>query len=248
MTKPASRWSSPATATSATRLKQGGAATRAAHRTDTAMTSLKFDDRGLIPAIVQDAGSGEVLMLGYMNQEALDRTAETGLVTFWSRSRNELWTKGATSGNHLKLAGLRVDCDSDALLVLAEPVGPTCHTGARSCFASDLAGDGQPAPPVASSIAGQLFALLRERDRERPAGSYTTYLLEKGVDKIGKKIGEEAAEVIIAAKNNDPDELRNEASDLLYHLFVLLLNQGLAPDAVWQTLRARHAGSEAKPE
>lgn len=212
------------------------------------MTSLKFDERGLIPAIVQDASSGEVLMLGYMNQEALDRTNESGLVTFWSRSRNELWTKGATSGNQLKLAGLRVDCDSDALLVLAEPAGPTCHTGARSCFASDLAGAEQPAPPVASSIAGQLFALLRERDRERPAGSYTTYLLEKGVDKIGKKIGEEAAEVIIAAKNADPDELRNEASDLLYHLFVLLLNQGLTPDAVWQTLRSRHAAAPPASE
>ena len=205
---------------------------------------LQFDTAGLIPAIVQHARSGEVLMLGYMNAEALEITRTSGMVTFWSRSRQELWTKGASSGNTLRLIELRTDCDSDALLVLAEPSGPTCHTGDRSCFSRTLDDHHTTTAPVPATFSAQLHDILVERQTTRPSGSYTTYLLEKGVDKIGKKIGEEAAEVIIAAKNADPDELRNEASDLIYHLYVLLIAVGVSPDLVWQTLSQRHAPAE----
>jgi phosphoribosyl-ATP pyrophosphohydrolase/phosphoribosyl-AMP cyclohydrolase len=201
---------------------------------------VRFDDKGLIPAIVQHVRSGEVLMLGYMNEAALQRTLETGLVTFWSRSRGALWQKGTTSGHVLRLIELRQDCDGDALLVLAEPAGPTCHTGAPSCFHRAL--DGTPTaervPP--SSILTQLADVIAQRAAERPAGSYTTKLLDGGVDRIGKKIGEEAAEVIIAAKNAAPDELAWELADLLYHCLVLLAQQGVAPEAVWSELRRRH--------
>ncbi len=210
------------------------------------MIQLKFDTNGLIPAVVQHARSGEVLMVGYMNAAALEQTQATGKVTFWSRSRQQLWTKGETSGNTLGLVAIRTDCDTDALLVLAEPTGPTCHTGARSCFSTTLTGESQPQPAVPSTFSALLYDLLVERARTRPVGSYTTYLLEKGVDKIGKKIGEESAEVIIAAKNNNPEELRNEASDLIYHLYVLLVNAGMAPEQIWQTLAERHTTSTAE--
>ena len=150
---------------------------------------MKFDDKGLIPAIVQHARSGEVLMLGYMNQEALDQTRASGLVTFWSRSRGALWQKGATSGNTLHLAEIREDCDGDALLVLAEPAGPTCHTGARSCFAQPTAADGTSTPSVAppSAIVAQLTDLIARRKREQTDGSYTVKLLNSGVDRIAKR-------------------------------------------------------------
>lgn len=202
---------------------------------------MQFDEKGLIPAIVQHARSGEVLMLGYMNEEALRRTVETGLVTFWSRSRRALWQKGESSGNLLRLAEIRQDCDGDTLLVLAEPAGPTCHTGQPSCFHAAL--DGAPAearlPP--SSILTQLSDLIAQRAAERPEGSYTVKLLDGGVDRIGKKIGEEAAEVIIAAKNNAPAELSWELADLLYHSLVLLAQQGLPLESVWAELRRRHS-------
>jgi phosphoribosyl-ATP pyrophosphohydrolase/phosphoribosyl-AMP cyclohydrolase len=201
---------------------------------------LHYDSNGLIPAIVQHARSGEVLMLGYMNEEALRLTHETGLVTFWSRSRRALWRKGETSGNHLRLVAVRQDCDGDALLVLAEPAGPTCHTGERSCFHRDLAG----APASAAAPPSAIFARLAERISERrgaaPDSSYTAKLLHGGVDRIGKKIGEEAAEVIIAAKNRSHAELAYELADLLYHSMVLLEEQGLAPEAVWQELQRRY--------
>lgn len=214
------------------------------------MLEIKFDSAGLVPAIVQHAQTGEVLMLGYMNANALHHTRTTGQVTFWSRSRQELWIKGATSGNVLQFVDARTDCDRDALLILAEPAGPTCHTGDRSCFSTTLDNQHAVAAAIPAAFSGQLHTLLLERNRTRPAGSYTTYLLEKGVDKIGKKIGEEAAEVIIAAKNADANELRNEASDLIYHLYVLLVNQGVAPDDIWRTLAERHSthhSSEANP-
>lgn len=202
---------------------------------------MQFDANGLIPAIVQHARSGEVLMLGYMNAAALDQTLTTRLVTFWSRSRQALWVKGETSGNLLRLAEIRQDCDGDALLVLAEPAGPTCHSGAPSCFFRSL--DGIPVtqrvPP--SGILAQLSDLIALRAAERPADSYTVRLLDGGVDRIGKKIGEEAAEVIIAAKNAAPAELTWELSDLLYHSLVLLQQQGMAPEAIWHELRRRHA-------
>ena len=202
---------------------------------------MKFDGNGLIPAIVQHARSGEVLMLGYMNAEALERTLATRQVTFWSRSRQSLWTKGETSGNLLQLVELRQDCDGDALLVLAEPQGPTCHTGEPSCFfrTSDGITTTERMPP--SGILTQLADLIAQRAAERPAGSYTTKLLDGGVDRIGKKIGEEAAEVIIAAKNASTTELTWELADLLYHSLVLLAHQGLPLEAIWSELRRRHS-------
>jgi phosphoribosyl-AMP cyclohydrolase / phosphoribosyl-ATP pyrophosphohydrolase len=200
---------------------------------------VKFDENGLIPAIVQHARSGEVLMLGYMNEEALGRTVESGLVTFWSRSRQALWQKGETSGNVLRLVELRQDCDGDALLVLAEPAGPTCHTGKPSCFFRAADGAEVERAP-ASVILTELADLIAQRAIDRPEGSYTTKLLDGGVDRIGKKIGEEAAEVIIAAKNASPAELSWELSDLLYHSLVLLQQQGLPLEAIWHELRRRH--------
>jgi phosphoribosyl-AMP cyclohydrolase / phosphoribosyl-ATP pyrophosphohydrolase len=201
---------------------------------------VKFDEQGLIPAIVQHARSGEVLMLGYMNEEALRLTLEIGLVTFWSRSRHSIWQKGATSGNVLRLVEVRQDCDGDALLVLAEPAGPTCHTGEPSCFHSTF--DGAPTagrvPP--SAIMTQLADVIARRAAERTEGSYTVKLLDGGVDRIGKKIGEEAAEVIIAAKNAAPAELTWELADLLYHSLVLLAQQGVPVEAIWDELRRRH--------
>lgn len=200
---------------------------------------MKYDNHGLIPAIVQHARSGEVLMLGYMNEEALRRTHESGLVTFWSRSRGELWQKGATSGNALRLVAIRQDCDGDALLVLAEPAGPTCHTGARSCFFRDLGEQTLDAPPVPGSIVARLADLIHQRGEQQDEGSYTAKLLRGGVDRIGKKIGEEAAEVIIGAKNSSPAELTYEMADLIYHSLVLLENQGVTPEDVWRELERR---------
>jgi phosphoribosyl-ATP pyrophosphohydrolase/phosphoribosyl-AMP cyclohydrolase len=206
---------------------------------------VRFDENGLIPTIVQHARSGEVLMLGYMNEAALQRTIASGLVTFWSRSRGELWQKGATSGNVLRLVELRQDCDGDALLVRAEPAGPTCHTGAWSCFHRAL--DGAPADPPAppAAVLARLEDIIARRRAERPAGSYTTRMLDGGVDRIGKKIGEEAAEVIIAAKNDSPEELAWELADLLFHSMLLLADRGLPPDAVWAELWRRHADRAA---
>ena len=202
---------------------------------------MKFNEQGLIPAIVQHARSGEVLMLGYMTEEALNITVETQQVTFWSRSRQELWTKGETSGHTLRVVTIRQDCDGDALLILAEPAGPTCHTGAPSCFFRSLDGTVCDERVPAGAILAQLSDVIAQRAAERPEGSYTTKLLNGGVDRIGKKIGEEAAEVIIAAKNAAPDELTWEMADLLYHSLVLLAQQNLPLDAIWRELRRRHS-------
>jgi phosphoribosyl-AMP cyclohydrolase / phosphoribosyl-ATP pyrophosphohydrolase len=203
---------------------------------------LHFDNNGLIPAIVQHARSGEVLMLGYMNEESLHYTMESGLVTFWSRSRQELWQKGATSGHVLKLIEIRQDCDSDALLVLAEPAGPTCHTGERSCFYRTLQGEPVPTLAPAAAVLTLLQDRIETRGKDEEEGSYTAKLLRGGVDRIGKKIGEEAAEVIIAAKNNSSAELIYEMADLIYHSLVLLEKQGVAPAAVWNELQRRYNG------
>jgi phosphoribosyl-ATP pyrophosphohydrolase/phosphoribosyl-AMP cyclohydrolase len=202
---------------------------------------VQFDHQGLIPAIVQHARSGEVLMLGYMNEAALAQTIESQLVTFWSRSRQSLWQKGATSGNLLRLVEIRQDCDSDALLVLAEPAGPTCHTGQASCFYRRL--DGEPVQDRAPSsvMLTELSDLIARRAIERPEGSYVVKLLDGGVDRIGKKIGEEAAEVIIAAKNNSAQELTWELADLLFHSMLLLAKQGVPIEAIWAELRRRHS-------
>ncbi|GAC1551699.1 MAG: bifunctional phosphoribosyl-AMP cyclohydrolase/phosphoribosyl-ATP diphosphatase HisIE [Herpetosiphon sp.] len=207
---------------------------------------LQFNDAGLIPAVVQHARTGEVLMLGYMNQAALTQTQSSGLVTFWSRSRRELWQKGATSGNVLRLVELRVDCDADALLVLAEPAGPTCHTGARSCFYRGTGGEELgTAPPGA--VLGRLEELISERRAEQREGSYTVKLLNGGVDRIAKKVGEEATEVVIGAMKGDNAELTAEVADLLYHTWVLLQKQGLPADRVWAELERRYAKGSHDP-
>ena len=196
------------------------------------VAELKFDERGLIPAIVQDAQTREVLTLAYMSRESLDRTIETHETWFWSRSRNELWHKGETSGNTQQVVDLVADCDGDALVVLVKPAGPACHTGARSCF--DLKQNAD-----LGALLTQLYTLIESRERERPDGSYTTYLFEHGLDKILKKVGEESAETIIAAKNEDAKPLVSEVSDLIYHLLVLLVARGVSLDQIREELVLR---------
>ncbi|AZB44437.1 bifunctional phosphoribosyl-AMP cyclohydrolase/phosphoribosyl-ATP diphosphatase HisIE [Bacillus sp. FJAT-42376] len=196
---------------------------------------VRFDEKGLVPAIVQDAISKEVLTLAYMNKESLDKTIESGETWFFSRSRNELWHKGATSGNTQSVKELRFDCDQDAVLVLVEPNGPACHTGSYSCFEKGEA----KASNNPYAILSELEQVIAKRDTERPEGSYTTYLLTEGVDKILKKVGEEASEVIIAAKNRSHDELKWEAADLIFHLLVLLREQKLPFSEVMKALEER---------
>lgn len=213
--------------------------------TDTEWTEqIKYDDKGLVPAIVQDAVSKEVLMLAYMNRESLLKTLETRQTWFWSRSRGELWNKGATSGHTQEVVTLKYDCDGDTLLVTVKQTGPACHTGAYSCFfrGTDAAAD-DSAGNAADDRFGplnRLEATIAQRDAERTEGSYTTYLFDKGLDKILKKIGEETAEVIIAGKNRDAQELRSEAADLIFHLMVLLREQRIPLDAVLEELEFRH--------
>ena len=199
---------------------------------------IRFDERGLIPAVVQNAATLEVLTLAYMNRESLARTLETKQTWFWSRSRNELWHKGATSGNTQEVVNLALDCDSDAIIVLVKPAGPACHTGAVSCFDTGAASLG--------AVLNQLYELIQSRERERPSGSYTTYLFEAGLDKILKKVGEESAETIIAAKNENDARLTEESADLLYHLLVLLVARGVSLTDIAQELAQRRKGkSEA---
>ncbi|MFU9138966.1 bifunctional phosphoribosyl-AMP cyclohydrolase/phosphoribosyl-ATP diphosphatase HisIE [Erwinia tasmaniensis] len=186
---------------------------------------------GMMPAIVQHAVSGEVLMHGYMNQEALSKTLETGQVTFWSRTKQRLWTKGETSGNVLNVVSITPDCDNDTLLLLVNPVGPTCHLGTSSCFS-----------PAASdwSFLYQLEQLLAERKHADPKSSYTASLYASGTKRIAQKVGEEGVETALAATVNDRHELTNEASDLIYHLLVLLQDQDLDLSTVINNLRQRH--------
>jgi phosphoribosyl-ATP pyrophosphohydrolase/phosphoribosyl-AMP cyclohydrolase len=209
--------------------------------------SITWDDNGLVPGIVQDARTGEVRMLGYLSAEALRLTVETGLVHFFSRSRGRIWQKGESSGNVLRLVDLRADCDGDTLLLRVIPQGPTCHTGAQTCFfAAPLA---ESAAPVAGpEMLARLDRLIAARKAELPAGSYTTYLFEQGVDKIAKKIGEEAAEVIVAAKNADPEPLAGEAADLLYHLMVMLAACDVPFGEVYAVLQERHLAKAGSPE
>ena len=202
------------------------------------LDDVKFDERGLIPAIVQNAATREVLTLAYMNRESLAKTIETQQTWFWSRSRAELWHKGATSGNTQKVVSLTLDCDADAIVVLVEPAGPACHTGATSCFetGSNATGIG--------SVLDQLYQLIESRERERPSNSYTTYLFDEGLDKILKKVGEESAETIIAAKNEDQGRVVSEVSDLIYHLLVLLVAHGVSLEEISRELgQRRKAGS-----
>jgi len=209
-------------------------------------TQIQFDERGLIPAIVQDARTGAVLTLAYMNAESLEQTLATRETWFWSRSRSELWHKGATSGNIQRVVEVRQDCDGDALVVLVEPAGPACHTGKRSCFHRDLKGEVVDDVGLAQGLGpvlDELYRLVESRQRERPEGSYTTYLFEKGLDKILKKLGEEASETIIAAKNDDPEQLVSESADLLYHLIVLLVDRGVKLGSIRDELVQRRQTS-----
>ena len=199
---------------------------------------IRFDERGLIPAIVQNAATREVLTLAYMNRESLQRTIETKQTWFWSRSRNELWHKGATSGNTQEVVSLALDCDRDAIIVLVNPAGPACHTGAVSCF------DVESRPEGLGPLLDGLYELIQSRERERPDGSYTTYLFEEGLDKILKKLGEESAETIIAAKNDDDERLTAEVSDLVYHLLVLLVARGVSLSHVAAELAERRKGTK----
>jgi len=187
---------------------------------------------GLLPAVVQHWRSGAVLMLGYMNADALAQTQQTGKVTFFSRSKQRLWTKGETSGHFLLLKSLRGDCDNDTILIQAEPIGPTCHKGTQSCF-----GDGAE-PPLA--FLAELDALVAQRECERPAGSYTTKLFEGGIRRIAQKVGEEGVETALAAVAQDEAALRSESADLIFHLLVLLRARGVEFADVVEELRARH--------
>ncbi|HEO8421407.1 bifunctional phosphoribosyl-AMP cyclohydrolase/phosphoribosyl-ATP diphosphatase HisIE [Niallia sp. FSL W8-0635] len=206
---------------------------------------LKFDEKGLIPAIVQNATTKEVLTLAYMNKESLEKSLQTGETWFYSRSRQELWHKGATSGNTQQIVEIKYDCDQDALVVFIKPNGPACHNGTTSCFVESIYQNKETTSPDYQILAN-LEKVIEERDNNRPEGTYTTYLFEKGVDKILKKVGEEAAEVIIAAKNRDAEELKWEASDLLYHLFVLLREQKLPFSEILNVLEARHEEKQGK--
>jgi phosphoribosyl-ATP pyrophosphohydrolase/phosphoribosyl-AMP cyclohydrolase len=201
------------------------------------ISSLRFDERGLVPAIVQDADGGAVLMMAYMNRESLEKTIETGEAHFWSRSRAKLWRKGETSGNVLAVRAIEADCDFDCLLVRVEPAGPACHTGARSCFFENVSGESPRAE--LSDVLGRLARTIGERWKSRPEGSYTSALFESGVDRIAQKVGEEATEVVIAAAKEGPSRLAEESADLLYHLLVLWRAAGLDAEEVALTLKRR---------
>jgi phosphoribosyl-ATP pyrophosphohydrolase/phosphoribosyl-AMP cyclohydrolase len=190
----------------------------------------KFGSDGLIPAVVQDARTREVLTVAYMNKEALQLTLERRETYLWSRSRQQLWHKGETSGNSQKVTKVSLDCDNDAVLVEVEPLGPACHTGAYSCFGVE---------PGMEGVLRELYSVIEQRKEKRPDGSYTTYLFNSGLDKILKKVGEEATETIVAAKNSDSQRLVSEASDLLYHLLVLLVERGVTLDEITRELKER---------
>ena len=197
---------------------------------------LKFDENGLIPAIVVDAVSKDVLMMAYMNKESLQISLEKELTCFWSRSRQELWLKGETSGNYQHIVSITADCDKDTLLVYVEPDGPACHLGTKTCFEN----------PVFESKERKLFtyeglfSLIEGRKTEKKEGSYTTYLFEKGLDKILKKVGEESTEVIIAAKAEDKKETIYEIADLAYHVMVLMIEAGISLEDIHKELASRH--------
>ena len=207
---------------------------------------IQFNDRGLIPAIVQNAESGRVLMHAYMNEEALKRTLEGPDVWFYSRSRQELWHKGETSGNFLKVVEVQHDCDSDALLVKANPVGPVCHTGLDSCFDTGTLEPGAiqsegTTEHVGPGVLADLLEVIQQRSVDRPEGSYTVELLESGIQRVAQKVGEEATEVVIASLSQTPDDLANEMADMLYHSMVLLAAAGVSADKVWEVLAKRRS-------
>ena len=208
------------------------------------MTSVTLDELdfsklgGLLPVVVQHHRSGAVLMVGFANREAVQQTLTTRHAWFFSRSRQQLWEKGETSGHYLDLKGIRVDCDADAVIYLCEPHGPTCHTGAPSCFFQTL--DEVPAGETSGEAAAILFETVLERQRRAdPESSYVARLLSQGVDRVAQKVGEEATEVVIAAKNADRAKIAAEVADLWFHTYILLAQQGMTPEAVWDELRRR---------
>jgi phosphoribosyl-ATP pyrophosphohydrolase/phosphoribosyl-AMP cyclohydrolase len=195
---------------------------------------------GLIPAIIQDATTRQVLMLGYMNKEALAKTLEGRRVTFWSRTKNRFWQKGETSGNVLEVASVKADCDGDALLVYAHPTGPVCHNGVHTCFGEEKADE-------VTSVFGRLENTIRNRRQHRPEGSYTAKLFQQGTGHIAQKVGEEAIETVVAALQKDREALKEESADLLYHLIVLLEDQGVRMVDVAGVLRKRMEKPASKP-
>lgn len=199
------------------------------------LTNARFGADGLIPAVVQDAKTREVLTVAYMNKEALRLTLEKKETYFWSRSRQQLWHKGETSGNSQTVKNVSLDCDNDAVLVEVEPLGPACHTGSYSCFGSE---------PEIEGVLQELYAVIEERKEKRPEGSYTTYLFNSGLDKILKKVGEESTETIVAAKNTDAGRLVSETGDLIYHLLVLLVERGVTLDEISRELKGRRSATK----
>lgn len=202
----------------------------------TEIDQLKFDEKGLIPAVIVEARTHELLMVAYMNRESLKISMETGKTCFWSRSRQELWTKGETSGNYQHIVSIAADCDLDTLKVVVEKDGPACHTGAETCFFNPV----YQSDEKSDFTPDALMELIRGRKTNPQEGSYTTYLFQKGMDKILKKIGEESTEVIIAAKDNDPKETIYEISDLVYHVMVMMIEQGISLEDIRQELASRH--------
>ncbi len=200
------------------------------------VNELKFDQNGLIPAIVVDAVSKQVLTLAYMNKESLEITMEKKLTCFYSRSRQSLWLKGETSGNYQHVVSITADCDKDALVVLVEPQGPACHTGEKSCFFNEVFENSE----LHDFSLSKLVELIKDRKINKTEGSYTTYLFEKGIDKILKKVGEECTEVIIASKSNDKKETIYEIADLCYHTLVLMIEQGITLEDIHKELASRH--------
>jgi phosphoribosyl-ATP pyrophosphohydrolase/phosphoribosyl-AMP cyclohydrolase len=193
--------------------------------------NLKYDEKGLIPVVVQDRTSGDVLMVAFANREAVDRTRETGLACFWSRSRGKLWQKGETSGNVMRVREARTDCDRDTLLLVVEPAGPTCHTGARTCFGEDSA--------TAAGMLSELERVIADRAERSPEGSYTARLFADGLDSALKKVEEETTELVLAAKDGDARRIAEEAADLVYHLEVVLMQRGVSMGQVLDVLRER---------
>lgn len=203
---------------------------------------LKFNSKGLIPAVVQNKTTKEVLMVAYMNADTIKKTLETGRATFWSRSRQEVWVKGATSGNYMYVDEIRVDCDGDSLVILADPAGPACHTGHGSCFyrsVSDGELTGIDEAEDLSDVMSVDQAVIIDRKKNPEQGSYTNYLFDKGEDKILKKVGEEAAEVVIAGKNRSKEEISYEVADLIYHLTVMLVDNDMTWDDIYKEMKRR---------
>lgn len=213
---------------------------------DSLKNAIRFDDRGLVPVVTQDYATKEVLMVAYMNEEAFDKTIETGKVTYFSRSRNKLWLKGETSGHFQLVKDIKLDCDGDTILIEAEQIDAACHTGNKTCFYRTMrngiweenAESGVDKRPSAR-VLQEVYDVIVDRTIHPKEGSYTNYLFTKGLDKILKKVGEEAAEVIIAAKNKSKEEIRYEVSDLMYHLMVLLVERGLTLEDIYGELEGR---------